>query len=91
MFNGTLAAISQWHGFTQYSIPDQRAEGSANDHLNGPFQQLLEISDQAAREPWRRFSNHVNEDIHIAVGCFFTARHGTEDLHVSRPVTRSHT
>lgn len=63
---------------------------SADDHLNGPFQQMLEIGDKTARKPRRRFSRHVDEEVNIAFGCFFSASHGTKEPHISRPVTRSH-
>ena len=77
-----LAAISQRHCVTENSVPDQRAEGPADDHLNGARQQLLKIRDQTAGKPWRRFSSDVDEDVDIAVDGFFSPRHRTEQPHV---------
>jgi hypothetical protein len=80
------SATSQWHGFAKNSIPDQGAKGSANDDLNRSFQQLLEIRDEAAREPGRRFSSHVNQEIHVAFRRLIPSGNGAKEQHITRPV-----
>jgi hypothetical protein len=82
--------ISQRNSFTEDSLADQWAQGTVNDHLHRPSQQLLQIGDKTAREPRRRLVSHVDEEIYITLGRFLTARNGAEQTHVSCPVARRH-
>jgi hypothetical protein len=83
-----LAEISQRHGFTKDVLADQWAKGAANDHLDRPSKQLLQIRDQTAWEPRRCLSSHVDEKVHIAFACFFAAGDGTEQAHVPGTMMR---
>jgi hypothetical protein len=80
------AEISQRHGFPQNLVADQVAQGSANHNLDAPSQQLFKVGGQAPWEPWRRFAGNVNQEVHVALGRFFSPRYRAENPNISRPM-----
>jgi len=80
------AAISQRHGFPQNLVADQVVHGAANHNLDAPSQQLFKVGGQAPWEPWGRFAGNVNQEVHVALGCFFSPRYRAENPNISRPM-----
>jgi hypothetical protein len=52
--------------------------------LNRPSQQLLEISDETSGKPGCRLTDHIDEQVHVALARVLTARYRAEEEHISR-------
>jgi hypothetical protein len=83
------AEISQGHGFPQNLVADQVAQGATNHNLDAPSQELFQIGGQAPREPWGGLAGNVNQEIHVALGRFFSPRYSAENPNISRPMASS--
>jgi hypothetical protein len=51
-------------------------------------QELLEISDQTSRKPWRCLTGHVDKEVNIAFGRFFSSSHRAEKPDITGAVER---
>ena len=86
----TSAEISQWHGFAQNGVTDQRAQRASNHHLYTLAQESLEVGDQAPRKPWPGVTGHVDKEVDIAFRRVFPASHGAEKQDIARAVEGGH-
>lgn len=80
----THAGISQRHGFAQNGVTDQRTQRASNHYLYTLAQELLEVGDQAPRKPWRGFTGHVDQEVHIAIRRVFPASRRAEKPDIAR-------
>jgi hypothetical protein len=86
----TLAEISQRQSFAEDSVPDQRAKGTLDHHLNRPLEYLFQIRDETTGEP-RSVPPVTSMRRSISLFGVSSPRHRTQQPHVSSTVTRRHT
>lgn len=63
-------------------------ERSSNDYIDAPREGVLQLHEQTAREPRRRRTYDIDQEIHIAIRTGVAARDRPEHAHVSRAVFR---
>jgi hypothetical protein len=81
--------ISQRNGFVENGLANQRAQGSANHHLDASPQELFEVSNHAARKPGRGLASDVDKKVDIAFRGIFTPCHGSEKTDIASAVPGS--